>query len=342
VGRDGRDGVQLDQSRARHRSISFMRLSRIEPIVSAMPERMMASRRHDMAKAIQEDLTGKVAIVTGATGGIGKELARGLGRLGATLIVGARDTTKAAGVVADLKKDARYPDRVTAMKVDVSNMASVRSFAREVGQKHEAVHILVNNAGAWFTDRRVTSEGHELTFATNVLGPYLLTKLLTAQLRAAKGARVVNVVSELAANYDSKDLEFEKRAFDGFKCYGQSKQALRMVTWLHADQLGKDRITVNAAAPGFVKTDFNQNAKDFVAGMIGFFSSFMAVSPAEGADTPLWAAASSEVAGQTAKYFDKRTEKDGKFRDVAALAELDRLCEAMTRDDAPAASTASA
>jgi len=293
-----------------------------------------------MASKIQEDLTGKVAIVTGATGGIGKEIARGLARLGATVVIGARDTAKGETVAKEIRGDAKRPEAVTTMKLDVSSMASVRAFVADFGKKHEALHILVNNAGAWFTDRRETSEGHELTFATNVLGPYLLTKLLADKLRAAKGARVVNVVSELAANYDATDLEFKRRAFDGFKVYGQSKQALRMVTWAQAAQLQKDGITVNGAAPGFVKTDFNQNAKGFMAAMIGFFSNFMAVSPAEGADTPLWAAASREVEGQTAKYFDKRTEKDGKFRDAAALAELDKLCEAMAREKSKTAASA--
>jgi NAD(P)-dependent dehydrogenase (short-subunit alcohol dehydrogenase family) len=225
------------------------------------------------------------------------------------------------------------------MTLDVSSMASVRSFASAFASKHPKLDILVNNAGAWFTDRRETTEGHELTLATNVLGPYLLTKLLAP--RMTRGSRVVNVVSELAANYDASDLEFGKRPFDGFKCYGQSKQALRMITWLHAEQLGKNGITVNAAAPGFVKTDFNQNARGFMANMIGFFASIMAVTPAEGADTPLWAAASREVDGRTAEYFEKRATRDGKFRDAAALAELDRLCDAMTKEkrtDAPAAS----
>lgn len=292
--------------------------------------------------SIQEDLSGKVAIVTGATGGIGKEIARGLARLGATVIVGARDRGKGEAVVAELAKDAKRPEAVSTMVVDVSSVASVRAFVADFGKKHDALHILVNNAGAWYTDRRQSVDRHELTFATNVIGPYLLTKLLADRLRAAKGARVVNVVSELAASYDADDLEFEKRAFDGFKAYGQSKQALRMVTWLQAAQLEKDRITVNAAAPGFVKTDFNQNAKGFVAGMIGLFSRFMAVSPAEGADTPLWAAASREVAGATAKYYDKRTEKDGKFRETGPLADLEKRLDAMTAGKTSSSATAAA
>lgn len=283
-----------------------------------------------MAKTpIEDDLTGKVALVTGATGGIGKEIARGLARLGATVIVGARDPGKGERVRDEIAKDAKRASDVSTRVVDVASLASIRSFATDLPRTHPALHVLVNNAGAWFTDRRESPDRHELTFATNVLGPYALTKLLTPSLKAANGARVVNVVSELATNYDVTDLEWTRRKFDGFKVYGQSKQALRMLTWHFASALAADGVMVNGAAPGFVQTDFNQNASGFVASMIGFFSRFMAVSPAEGADAPLWVAASSECASMTAKYIDGRKEKDGKFREPGPIAELVKACDAM-------------
>lgn len=276
-----------------------------------------------------DDLTGKVALVTGATGGIGKEIARGLARLGASVVVGGRTPAKASAARQEIEKDAKHPERLGTTVVDVSSLTSIRTCAEALATEQPSLHILVNNAGAWFTDRRESADGHELTFATNVLGPYALTKALLPQLRAAHGARVINVVSEMAANYDANDLEWKTRRFDGFKCYGQSKQALRMVSWIHAAELAGDRITVNAAAPGFVKTDFNQNAKGFVPWMINLFAGMMAVSPAEGADTPIWAAASREVEGQTGKYFDGRQDKDGKFREPGPLAELDAKLAAM-------------
>lgn len=278
---------------------------------------------------IDVDLTGKTAIVTGATGGIGKEIARGLARLGATVVLGARNPAKAEQTQVELAKEAKNPKSVRTMALDVASLASIRSFATAFEKEHGALHVLVNNAGAWFSDRRESADGYELTFATNVIGPYLLTKLLAPSLRKGAPSRVVNIVSSMASDYDAKDLEFKTRKFDGFKAYGASKLALRMVTWIFAKQLEKDRVTVNAAAPGFVKTDFNQNAHGFTAAMINFSSKLFAVSPAEGADTPLWAAAAGEVEGQTAKYFDKRKEKDGKWRDEAALAELERALEEM-------------
>ncbi len=109
-----------------------------------------------------------------------------------------------------------------------------------------------------------------------------------------------------------------------------------MLTWLFAGEL--EGVSVNAAAPGFVKTDFNQNASGFIASMINFSSKLFAVSATVGADTPLWVAASSEMAGVTNKYFDKRTDKDGKFRETAPIAELKRALEAMIAGAKPASS----
>jgi retinol dehydrogenase-12 len=279
---------------------------------------------------LHEDLSGKVALVTGATGGIGKEIARGLARLGATVIVGARDADKGARVRDELAKDAKSPDAVETMVVDVSSAESIRAFVPEFEKKHPALHLLVNNAGAWFSDRRESKDGHELTLATNVLGPYLLTKLLADALRKGKPSRVVNIVSELASDYDASDLEYSRRKFDGFKAYGQSKAALRMLTWIDAKKLEKDGVTVNCAAPGFVKSDFNQNARGFVAMMINLSAKLFAVTPAVGAETPLWVAASRELEGQTGKYFTKHKEKDGQFRDSAALDGLEHALQKLT------------
>lgn len=281
--------------------------------------------------SFNEDLTGQVAVVTGATAGIGKEVARGLAQLGATVIIGARDPLKAAKTIAELSKDAKHPNAITTMTVDISNMSSVRKFAEEVAAKYSSIHILVNNAGAWFAERRETKEGHELTFATNALGPWLLTKLLAERLRSDQGARVVNVVSGASGYLDLSDLEWKKRPFNIFKAYAQSKQVLRMMTWKHASEFEGSHVTVNAVSPGFVKTNLNKGVKGFWPALFRFLGSIIGTSASEGADTPLWAAVSNEVEGKTGKYFEKRKEKDGKFGDAAAINQLDQLCESMTQ-----------
>jgi NAD(P)-dependent dehydrogenase (short-subunit alcohol dehydrogenase family) len=280
-----------------------------------------------MGAPLNVDMSGKIALVTGATGGIGKEIARGLAKLGATVVIGARSPERGEAAREELSKEAGAKS-VQVMRIDVSEPESIRTFAQEFKQKFDKLHVLVNNAGAWFTERKENKQGIELTFATNVLGPYLLTSLLEEPLKAGNPSRVVNVVSAITGNYDSTDLNFRQRKFDGFKAYAQSKTALRMLTWAQADKL-KATTTVNATAPGFVKSDFNQNAKGFIAVMINISAKLFAVSPAEGADTPLWAAVAPELAGVTSKYYDGRKEKDGAFREQAAITELERRCEEM-------------
>lgn len=271
------------------------------------------------------DLKGKTALVTGASAGIGKEIARGLLGMGAHVIFGVRNVEKGQGVAKELGGTS------TVLQVDTSSPASIKKLAAEVKAKFPAIHILVNNAGAWFSDKRSSPEGKELTFATNVLGPFVLSEELLPLLEAGKPSRIVNVVSGFASDYDAGDLELTRRKFDGFKAYGQSKLAARMITWGLASRVAGRGITVNAAAPGFVKTDFNQNARGLVAGMINFSAKLFADTPAQGGDSITWAAVAPELEGQTGKYFDRRREKDGKYSDPAAIADLEEKLRAMAR-----------
>jgi len=181
---------------------------------------------------MQAASTASVAVVTGATGGIGKEIARGLAQARMTVVIGARSIERGEAAAAEIAASSSGAAPAPfVMQVDMADLASVRTFATSVGARFGALNVLVNNAGAWFTDRRVSSDGIELTFATNVLGPHLLTELLLPRLHAASRARVVNLVSSFAGSYDGSDLQSTRRPYDGAKAYAQSKQALEMLTW---------------------------------------------------------------------------------------------------------------
>ncbi len=282
-----------------------------------------------MAEPSEANLDGKIAIVTGATTGIGKEIARGLAARGARVVIGARTFERGDLARRDIAESTGNP-RIEVMRVDVASIASVRGFVTTFCAAHDRLDILVNNAGIWVTERSESPEGHELTFATNVLGPYLLTTLLAGRLYAGESARVVNIVSGLAASYDASDLEFTRRRFSGFDAYAQSKAALRMLTWGLAGRFAGTGVTVNAAAPGFVKSELDRSARGFMAAIIGISSRLFAVGPDKGADTPLFVATAAELERVSGAFFDGRKRKEGKFEDVAAIAELERICGEMS------------
>jgi NAD(P)-dependent dehydrogenase (short-subunit alcohol dehydrogenase family) len=274
---------------------------------------------------VDTNMSGKLVVVTGATGGIGKEIARGVVRLGGNVVVAARDPSRCEATRKELAAE-KGGGEITSLPVDMAEQASVRAFAAAFAERHPALDVLVNNAGAWFTGRRESPDGYELTFATNVLGPHLLTELLLDRMGAAPRARVVNLISTISGSYDPTDLQYSRRPYDGYKAYGQSKQALTMLTIGLARRMADSGVTANAVEPGFVRTGFNANATGPQAVMIKFFARLMGVSPAKGADGPLWVATSPELDGVTGKRFAGRKEKPMLFGDSEPIAELERIC----------------
>ena len=199
------------------------------------------------------NMSGKLVVVTGATGGIGKEIARGVARLGGDVVVAARNPARGEAVRAELAAEAAGGE-ISTLPLDVSDLSSVRTFAAGINGRYQKLDVLVNNAGAWFTERRESPDGYELTFATNVLGPHLLTELLLDRLRAAPQGRVVNLISTITGKYDPTDLQYTRRKYGGYDAYAQSKQALTMLTVGLARRMSDSTVTANAAEPGFVRT----------------------------------------------------------------------------------------
>lgn len=279
------------------------------------------------------DMSGKLVVVTGATSGIGKEIARGVAKLGGDVVVTARDSSRGAAVRKEIAADAEGRT-ITALTLDVADQASVRAFAAAFKENHDRLDALVNNAGGWYTDRRESPDGIELTFATNVLGPHLLTELLLDRLQAAPQGRVVNLISTITGSYDATDLQYTRRKYDGYKAYAQSKQALSMLTVGLARRMAPSTVTANVVEPGFVRTGLNRNARGMQAAMIKMFARMMAVTPAKGADGPLWVATAPELSGVTGKRFAGRTEKPVLFGDPGPIAELEQICADLERSAA--------
>jgi NAD(P)-dependent dehydrogenase (short-subunit alcohol dehydrogenase family) len=259
-----------------------------------------------------------LCLVTGATAGIGFEVARGLACGGFRVALGCRDRAKGEAARNTIVSDTGNPD-IELLVVDLASQRSIRSAAQEFSRKHDALDVLVNNAGTSSPRRRESPEGIELTFATNVLGYHLLTEQLLELLRRAPAARVINTASMMAYGLDLDDVNFKRRRYDASTAYAQSKQADRMLTWALARRLAGTSITANALHPGVVNTAL---LRSFARGYSG-------ITPAEGADTAIWLATSPEVAGVSGRFWVNRRDTPCEFRGRDNEESLWSLCDRM-------------
>ncbi len=257
-------------------------------------------------------MAGQVAVVTGATSGIGKEVALGLARQGATTVVVGRGADRASRVASELASTSGNP-RVEAVRIDdLAVMADTRELAASLLDRYPAIHILVNNAGGYFRRREVTSDGLERTFALNVLSPYILSTLLAPRLIASRPARVVNVSSAAhrGARVDFTDLQSSRR-YSGFSVYGASKLELLWLTREFARRLDGKGVTVNAVHPGFVRSGFALNNGGGTALGMRILGRLFGRSVVRGADTPVFAASAPELASVTGGYYADRKSSPG-------------------------------
>ncbi|HSN89664.1 MAG TPA: SDR family oxidoreductase [Anaeromyxobacteraceae bacterium] len=262
-------------------------------------------------------MDGKVCLVTGATGGIGRETALELARRGATVAIVARDEARGEATLAEVKRAGNGAAPVL-FRADFGSLADVRRLAEEASRTLPRLDVLVNNAGAIHMERKRTADGHEMTFAVNHLAPFLLTGLLLPKLRASGGARVVNVASEAhrGATLDFDDLMGE-RGYSGWKAYARSKLANLLFTYELARRLEGSGVTANALHPGVVATGFGRNDPGWLRVAVRLLSPFL-LDVRRGAATTLHVAAAPELERVTGRYFAKSRET------ASSPASLDR------------------
>lgn len=261
---------------------------------------------------MSSSMNGKVCIVTGANSGIGKATAKGLAALDAEVILVCRSRERGEAAKTDISLRTNN-DRVDLMLADLSIQAQVRRLAQEVEERHQAVHVLVNNAGTYRTVRSTTEEGIETTFAVNFLAPFLLTNLLLDRLKAGAPSRIVNVAGSYhrKATMDFDDLMSEN-GYSGSKANNMSKLALVLFTYELSRRLEGSRVTANCLHPGMVATGLVEKDPDiprFSRAMYRVFKRFGS-NPEKGAETSIYLASSPEVEGVTGRYFEKMKEKE--------------------------------
>ncbi len=260
------------------------------------------------------NMQGKICLVTGSTSGMGKVTAKELAKMGATVVLVGRNREKGEATQAEIKRETGN-ENVDLLITDLSLLQDVRHLAAEFQQKYHHLHVLVNNAGAIYSSREVTSEGLEATFAVNYLAPFLLTELLVETLKASAPARIVNVSSEVhrIGNIAFDNLQGEKR-YATMSNYAQAKLAVILSTYELARRLEGTGVTVNVMSPGQMSGDnFNMGATGLIAFVTMLTKPFvMAVEV--GAQTETYLATSPQVEGVTGKCFAKSQEKTSSKR----------------------------
>ncbi|ETX01373.1 SDR family oxidoreductase [Candidatus Entotheonella palauensis] len=272
----------------------------------------------------------KVCLITGATSGIGLITAQALAQQGARVVLVGRDATRGADSVERIKQATGH-DAVDLLLADLSSQADIAKLAETFQNRYERLDVLVNNAGAIFTERQVSLDGFEMTFALNHLGYFLLTHLLLDRLKASAPSRIVNVASSAhrRGRIHLDDLQGE-RTFGAWRAYCQSKLANIMFTYELANRLHDTRVTVNTLHPGFVATRFGHNNSGIKAQFLRA-AQVLAISSEKGAETMIYLSGSPEVEGVSGKYFVNKHEgrSSPQSYDAAITEALWHVSEAM-------------
>ena len=251
-------------------------------------------------------MTTRHAVVTGASSGIGRWIARGLAEAGFSLSLIARDRRRAEEA-RDWITAAVPAAAIDLFLADLSSLAETRAAAESLRASHPAIALLVNNAGLLSPQREVTAEGHERTLATNLLSPLALTEALLPALEAASPARVVMIGSSSSdrAVIDPDNLGLS-HGWRMSRAYARSKLGLLIMSRIWAARLGTRGITLNTVHPGLVATRIVRHGgiDELAWRLMAPFS----LTPQQGAVTPLYACLAPELAGRTGLYLKRRRE----------------------------------
>jgi NAD(P)-dependent dehydrogenase (short-subunit alcohol dehydrogenase family) len=247
-------------------------------------------------------MQGKVVVITGATSGVGEVAAMRLAKLGARLVLIARDRARCEATLARLRATAPDVGHVVHY-ADLSLLNETRRVAAAIAAAEPRVDVLVNNAGAIFATRAVTADGLERTFALNHMSYFVLTAGLVDRLLAAAPARIVNTASNAhrQGHLDFADLQSARR-YRAFAVYGTSKLCNILFTRELARRLAGRVVTANSFTPGFVATRFGDQAGGLYAAGVRF-AKLLAATPEKGAETLVYLATAPEVANISGRFF---------------------------------------
>lgn len=250
-------------------------------------------------------MRGKICLITGASSGIGKATALGLAKMGATVVMLCRNKSRGEAASAEIKEKSGN-ENVNLMIADLSSQKEVKNMVHKFKEKYQKLHILINNAGVYFTKWHAAANGIEMTFAVNYLASFLLTNLLLDFLKVSSPARIINIagVYHKKGTIDFEDLQSEN-LYSGAKANNQTQLARVLFTFDLARRLERTGVTVNCLHPGAIATNLVNKDPDFPA-IFRFLYKLMKPllkAPERGAETILYLASSPEVQDITGNYF---------------------------------------
>jgi NAD(P)-dependent dehydrogenase (short-subunit alcohol dehydrogenase family) len=285
-----------------------------------------------MTATIGAASTPRVAVVTGATKGIGYAVARELARQGFTTVLVGRGADRSRAAAEEIAKSTANA-RVESVGVDdLAVRAQMKQLAATLLARYPEIHVLVNNAGAYFSRREVTSDGLERTFALNVLAPFTLTSLLADRLRVSAPARIVQVSSaaHLGMHLELRDLQ-SAASYSGFDVYGRTKLELILLTREFARRLAGTGVTVNAVHPGFIRSGFGDNNAGGAGLGVKIAKFLFARSVQHGMQEVSFVATDPSVSSVSGEYFSRHrvARASTASYDMTAARTLFEACRAL-------------
>ena len=264
-----------------------------------------------MATPSPPDLRGRTALITGANAGIGLEASVSIARMGAEVVMVARDRGKGEAALREVQERSGSRN-VSLLLCDLGSLASVRALAEAYRSGHSQLHILINNAGGVSTERRETADGFEQTFAVNHLGPFLLTNLLLDVIEKSAPARIVNVAStgHYRGTLDFDDLGFARGGYWVMRAYSRSKLANVIFTRDLARRLAGKNVTVTSLHPGAVATNIWSGAPGWSKPLLAVAKRLFMITPEEGGARVVYLATRPEVEGKTGGYYENNVERE--------------------------------
>ena len=261
----------------------------------------------------------KVCLVTGAASGIGRATAAGLAKSGLGVVMLCRDRTR--GELARKEITSQTGNQsLELMVADLSSLASVRRFATEFEAKYPKLDVLINDAAVYSGTRVLTPEGFELMFATNYLGPFLLSRLMVPRLEAGKPSRIINVTAPSSTMPVLDDLQGERK-FGALRAFGASKAADLLFTYALARKLEGREVTVNAYHPGIVRTGLMRGAPAPVRFVSKVMNLIVGVSPERASEGVIELVTSDQFAKASGQLFHKGKSISSPFIEDKVLQE---------------------